>query len=189
MPAEFLILILIGFNIFIFFLPYIKQFGDGFMSSNDYFMTLGWKDNAAIKNGEYYRLLTSSFIHSGGMHLFFNMYSLFLVGPFVLHGYGALPFLLIYLLSAVGGSLVSFFFNPNPSVGASGSLFGLIGSILVFAVSNQQLSILANIFFIIVLNVVIGFLPGSRIDNWGHLGGFLTGSLVALLYWFLPLGF
>lgn len=178
MPIFVLVLIII--NIAVFALPYIVRFGPTTSASVFNFLQLGWKSNSEIRDGEYYRLITSSFLHGDLFHLLINMYSLYQIGPGLLPLFGSIGFALIYFGSALGGSLASFFFNSNPSVGASGAIFGLIGAYLVMAILRRDPGLLANISIIILINLAIGFTPGSRIDNFGHLGGLAAGIVVTL---------
>ncbi len=120
------------------------------------------------------------------MHLGFNMYALFLLGPGLERFYGHGRFLLLYILAGFAGNVLSFVMTPNPSLGSSTAIFGLLAAQAVFLLQNrryfdQQRTNLAlrNIIIVAVINFVIGMSPG--IDNWGHLGGFLGGALFAWL--------
>ncbi len=154
-------------------------------------------DKLAVMHGEYWRLLTVTLVHDpnglGGLpislHLLMNMYALWIVGPLAEALYGRAMFLLIYLLSAVGGSVGSYLFVAAPSVGASGAIFGLFG--LVFAATYfhkpllraQARAITSQIGILIVLNLVIGFGIGgfAQIDNAAHIGGLLVGGWLGFL--------
>jgi rhomboid protease GluP len=147
---------------------------------------LGMKENTAILRGEYWRLVTPMFLHSldTPLHLMMNGYSLFIIGPQVERSYGYFRFLAIYFIAGIGGNIASFGMSPNPAVGASGAIFGLIGALLPLLYLNRH--IIANtrrsimsIVQVIVINLVIGLIPG--IDNWGHIGGLLTGLTLAAL--------
>ncbi len=138
-----------------------------------------------VKNGELWRLLTCAFLHGGIMHLLVNMYSLYIVGTQVETYIGKYKFLGIYLISAIAGSLMSCIFNPNVvSVGASGAIFGLLGSLLYFGMHYRLYlgSVLRNqIIPIIVLNLILGFLiPG--VDNAAHIGGLVGGYLASMAF-------
>lgn len=178
-------IVLIVINVVVFALPNFIKFNGPSVDSFQNFLMMGWKDNAEIRDGEYYRLFTSNFLHADLTHLFVNMFSLYNVGPLVNGIYGNLGFALIYFLSGIGSSFTSFQFNPNPSVGASGAIFGLVGALLAFAIFNieDHGGLLANILIVIAINVAIAFFS-PRIDNWGHMGGlacgFIIGSLLLL---------
>lgn len=136
-----------------------------------------------VKQGEIYRLLTCAFVHIGIIHLVVNMYSLYVVGSQVENFYGKIKYLLIYLISAVCGSILSIGFNDNViSAGASGAIFGLLGAILYFGVKYRTYlgqTIKSQVIPIILINLVIGFTtPG--IDNAAHIGGLLGGVLSAM---------
>jgi membrane associated rhomboid family serine protease len=145
----------------------------------------------AVQDGEYWRLLTVTLVHDTRtpLHLLMNMYALFIVGPLAEALYGRALFLAIYLLTALGGSIASYLFVANPSVGASGAIFGLFG--LVFAATffhkpllrAQARAITSQIGVLIVINLLIGFGIGSfaRIDNAAHVGGLLVGGWLGLL--------
>lgn len=146
-------------------------------------------DKAQVAKGEYWRLLTTTLVHVSWLHLGFNMYALWLVGPLVEQLYGWRTFSLIYVLAAIGGSVGSFTLGPGDvSVGASGAIFGLFG--VLFAVSRvhrpvldrRGQAIVGQIGFLIVLNLILGFgLGGGYIDNFAHLGGLLTGLWLGFL--------
>lgn len=142
---------------------------------------LGWKDNFLIFQGQYWRLLTATFLHGGLMHLVLNGIALYVLGPSVERFYGTGRFLTIYLLSGLAGSVVSYVFSPAPSVGASGAVFGLAGALAVFFYITRGLlgefgrSQLQNMIVLLVVNLLLGLAPGSNIDNFGHIGGLLAG--------------
>lgn len=147
----------------------------------------GAQDNILVGQGDYYRLFTSMFIHIGLVHLAFNTWALYVIGQGLERLYGAARFLAIYLLSGLGGSLVSFVLAPaNVSAGASGAIFGLIGAEVAFFYRHrktfgQASQQLRSLLMVAGLNLVLGFtFPG--INNYAHIGGLLFG---ALLGWFL----
>jgi rhomboid protease GluP len=177
------VLILIFINVAVFILPFVVNFTGASSDSFLNYISLGWKSNPEIRDGEYYRLLTSNFLHAGVTHLLLNMLSLYNVGPSVLAIYNSnLLFLIIYLVSGITGSLFSFFFNPGvPSLGASGAIMGLVGALLAYAILFKDYSTLQ----IILINIVIIFglgLSDSRIDNYGHLGGLICGFLLGAFF-------
>ena len=119
------------------------------------------------------------------MHILFNMYALFTLGPSLEHYYGHLNFLRFYLITGFAGNVVSHVAAPKTvSVGASTALFGLIAAQAMFLYKNRAIlrnykRALQNIGFVIVMNLALGL--GGGIDNWGHLGGLLSGLLLAWL--------
>ena len=182
------VLALIALNVLVFFLPYVVRIGGPYANSFQNFLLLGWKENSLINDGEYYRLLTAGFLHGSVLHLFFNMYSLWNIGTIMFDPrvttFTPLQFLLIYFSSLLGGSLFSYWFNASPSVGASGAVLGLLGALVVSSIVNNQPALLNNILTNLVILTILGFTVG-RIDNWAHLGGFLTGAGVSGLFLFL----
>lgn len=141
-----------------------------------------WLDKAAVANGEWYRLLTVTLVHASLIHLGFNMYALYIVGPLVERIYGWPTFGLMYVLCAAAGSVASYLFGaPNvPSVGASGAIFGLFGVLLAATRTHQPVldrqsrALAGQIGGLILINLVIGF-SISQIDNFAHIGGLLAG--------------
>ena len=160
----------------LFFLTFILSKGT---MDNYTFYNLGAVFSSAIKKGEIWRLLTGTFLHAGIIHLFTNMYSLFVIGSQLENFVGKRKFLFIYLISAISGSLMSSLFSEYLSVGASGAIFGLLGSILYFGYHYRLYlgSVLrAQIIPIIILNLFLGF-SLSGIDNAAHIGGLVGGYL------------
>jgi rhomboid protease GluP len=112
------------------------------------------------------------------------MYALYSIGPLVERVYGKAKYLVIYFISGIISSVFSFIFSNGVSIGASGAIFGLLGTTLVFAVTmrkNIGKGFLRNITSVIIINLFIGFTM-SNIDNFGHLGGLLGGSISALVF-------
>jgi rhomboid protease GluP len=145
---------------------------------------MGAKVNILINRGEIYRLITSTFLHGGIMHILFNMSALNIIGKEVEYIYGSKKYILIYILSALSGSLFSYLFNPNSvSVGASGAIFGLLGAMLVFGLKEKNKigkQYVKNILETLAINVIIG-ITISNIDNYAHLGGLIMGAISALI--------
>ena len=140
---------------------------------------LGAKDNALIATGEYWRLITPIFLHSGLLHLFFNCYALLIWGPMVEKLYGRFKFVALYVIAGMVGCLFSYVMSINPSIGASGSIFGLLGALLYF---RQRWKDAFKRFFGPSLFIIIGFnlfygFTSTGIDNWGHIGGLVGGFL------------
>ncbi len=144
----------------------------------------------AVAYGELYRLATSAFLHYGPMHLVFNMWALYVVGPPLELWLGRLRFGTLYALSALGGSVLVYLLAPlnTATAGASGAIFGLFGAILVVA---KRLDMDVRwLTAVIAINLVITFvvpLVSSQAISWqGHLGGLITGTVVALAYAYAP---
>jgi rhomboid protease GluP len=158
----------------------------GQVVAGDSFTFYGLKINELIRQGEVWRFITPIFFHASILHFFFNMYALYNVGPQIERPLGYARFLMIYFFSGVVGVFASFLFTPTPSLGASGAIFGLIGALAVFLYRHTRLfgpagrNMLYNVVFIIVVNLVIS-VSVPEIDLWGHVGGLLTGSALAIV--------
>jgi len=158
----------------------------GGSTETEVLIKLGAKYTPLIALGEYWRLFTAMFLHIGWMHLAFNAYALVAIGTDLERIVGWARFLVIYLLSGLFGSLASYAFSPHLSAGASGAIFGVIGALgAFFALYRERLGQwgrgrLGNILFLIAINLFFGFTnPG--IDNYGHLGGLLSGAVLGLV--------
>jgi rhomboid protease GluP len=148
---------------------------------------LGAKDNEQIAvSGEYYRFLTAMFLHGGLLHIAFNAYALYALGPEAERIYGTTRFLALYFIAGLAGGVASYALNPSPAVGASGAIFGLIGGLAAFyyvsrrllgEVSRQQLGSLITV---IMINLFIGF-SSPLIDNTAHIGGLIGGAAIGWL--------
>ncbi len=147
----------------------------------------GAKDQLLIAGGDWWRLVTAAFLHQGFLHLAINMYALWVLGSFCEVLYGRARFLLIYLGAALGGSLASYYLTDQNSVGASGAVFGLLGAALVLGFRHQKRMpavmgkrLRGSLLFWLAVNLALGVLI-PVIDNWGHLGGLVGGTVLALL--------
>jgi membrane associated rhomboid family serine protease len=127
---------------------------------------------------EYYRLVTAAFVHGGLFHILFNCWALYVVGPYLERAFGHVRYIAIYVISALGGSVLSLWIDvPNQTtVGASGAIFGLFGA--VFVVGRKLNMDVRGIAALIAINLAITFImPGI---SWtGHIGGLITGSVLA----------
>ena len=135
----------------------------------------------AIAQGEWWRLLTSTLLHGSILHLLFNMYALYRLGPQLERSLGHVRFAALYILSALGGSVASYWFSDlrTVSVGASGAIFGLITATIV--IGREMRTDVSQLIVLLGLNVVIGFLQ-SGIDWRAHFGGAITGAAIAFIY-------
>lgn len=134
-----------------------------------------------VKKGEIYRLITYSFVHANFLHLFFNMYALYYIGPQVEKYYGKMNYLIIYLGSALMGGLFTTVLTSSVSVGASSSIFGLFSSMLYFGYKYRNVLdnfLRSGIIPVLILNLILGFMiPG--IDVYGHIGGLIGGIVLS----------
>lgn len=140
-----------------------------------------------VAQGEYYRLLTSMFLHFGVIHLALNMYALYLVGPELERALGRLRFGALYLLSGLGGSALSYALGPQSEIaaGASGAVFGLFAAFWVLERHRGRDA--SGITVMIALNLVISFTV-PNIDWRGHVGGMVAGALVTAALVYAPPG-
>ncbi len=164
---------------FLFLLTYVL--GSGSLDGRTLY-NFGAVSAPAIKSGEFWRLLTGTFLHAGIIHLFVNMYSLAVIGSQLENFIGKKKFLFVYIISAISGSLMSCLFSNNLSVGASGAIFGLLGSILYFGYHYRLYLgnvLRAQIIPLILMNLFLGFMI-SGIDNAAHVGGLIGGYLAMM---------
>jgi membrane associated rhomboid family serine protease len=149
-------------------------------------------DKVAVAAGQLWRLWTVTLVHAplteDPFHLVFNMYALWLIGPHVERLYGRARFLAIYLVCALGGSLMSFALgDAQTAVGASGAIFGLFGILVAALYVHRPLlgpgmrGMMGQLVAIIALNILIG-ITGQGIDNWAHIGGLVTGLWLGVLF-------
>jgi len=173
---------LIGLCVVAYLLQQITQS----LSGVDRLGEWGVKVNSLIIQGQLWRLITPIFLHGSIIHIAVNMYALFYIGPTLERFYGRQRYLTLFMLSGFAGNVLSFMFTQAPSLGSSTAIFGLLGAEGVLIYQNREIfggiarRALSQVVIIAVINLIIGAtLPG--IDNWGHIGGLVGGSLFA---WF-----
>ncbi|HWQ40706.1 MAG TPA: rhomboid family intramembrane serine protease [Desulfosporosinus sp.] len=176
----FLTYILLGMNLIVFLLMTLA----GGSTDQRVLVAFGAKVNTLIQAGEVWRLLTSTFIHIGIMHLVFNLYALWALGPLTEESFGHRRFFVIYIFSGLGGSIASFLFTTALSAGASGAIFGLLGALLYDSFKRPNLwksGLGINLIIVILVNFGFG-LTQPGIDNFAHLGGLLTGTVISVYF-------
>jgi membrane associated rhomboid family serine protease len=133
-----------------------------------------------VATGQWYRLITATFLHGGILHLLFNMYALYILGPNLERMLGSKQFFSLYFLSALGGSTLGLWFSDptSNSIGASGAIFGLLTATIV--IGRHLRADVTQLIVLLVINTALGFTGG--VDWRAHLGGALTGALVAAIY-------
>jgi membrane associated rhomboid family serine protease len=208
-PYKFTIILLIA-NFFVFLLMWessgmnSQSIWQGF--PEPVLATYGAKLNYLINRPYYqwWRFVTPIFIHINLPHVLINMYSLWMVGPYVEKLYGSAKFVVFWVLTGIAGVVASYLtVRPNlavsslgrflfksddvPSAGASGALFGLVGVLFIFGIKFRRelpegfkRAFGTGMLPIIVINLVIGFVGRGFIDNAAHLGGLLAGAALAL---------
>ena len=135
-----------------------------------------------VLSGDYFRLITCAFLHIGVVHLLINSYSLYVIGSQLESFLGRTKFLFVYLVSALCGSLMSITFNSYVSAGASGAIFGLLGSLLYFGFNYRVFLgnvMKSQIIPLIILNLSLGFIA-KGVDNAAHIGGLIAGCLATM---------
>ena len=182
-------MVFIGINVGVFVLMGLAG-GFALMSVDpNVLIGFGAKQNNLIAGQhQYWRLITSIFIHIGFIHLFLNNYALWIIGREIEQIYGSVRFVVLYLVTGVIGSLGSYIFNPEAtSAGASGAIFGLFGVMATFAFKYRKeipallsREIRRRVLPIIFINLVFGF-SVSIVDNAAHIGGLLGGIALALV--------
>ena len=173
--------ILIAINIAMFILMYIAGNGSTDIKT---LLFYGANNSELVKEyHEYYRLITSTFLHIGVIHLVCNMYALYVIGPQLESFYGKVKYLLIYLIGGVIGNLFANIFEINAvGAGASGAIFALFGSLLYFGYHYRVYLgnvIKTRVVPIIILNLMIGFMYNG-ISNAAHIGGLIGGVLLSM---------
>ncbi|CAH1850365.1 rhomboid family intramembrane serine protease [Convivina intestini] len=134
---------------------------------------------------QYWRLLSPLFIHLSWSHLILNMLTLWFLGMMIEPLFGSIRFGLIYLVGGLGGNLLSYWWAPQTiSAGASSAVFSLLGAFLVYIAyqgrHNSSLKAQGQTFLVFVVLNLVGDLFIPSIDLWGHLGGLVTGMIVAI---------
>ena len=170
--------IIIFLNVFIYFFATLMSLTNKF----DIY-TIFSLNGTLVRNGELYRLITCGFLHADIIHLICNMYSLNIIGTQLESFIGKKIFLIVYLISLITGSLLSSVINSGWSVGASGAIFGLLGSLLYFGYHYRIYlgSVMkTQIIPILILNLGIGFII-PNIDMSAHIGGLVGGILSTMM--------
>jgi rhomboid protease GluP len=174
--------VLLAINVIIFLLSGLLS-RNLFSPSNSVLDILGAKVNSLIQAGQYWRLITAMFLHGSLLHIGFNAYALYVLGPEAERIYGTPRFLALYFIAGLAGGVASYALTPRDSVGASGAIFGLIGGLGAFyyvsrgllgEISRQQLG---NLITVIMINLFIGF-SSPVIDNTAHIGGLIGGAAI-----------
>ncbi|NQW19828.1 MAG: rhomboid family intramembrane serine protease [Chloroflexi bacterium] len=172
---------IVSINI-LFFLGVMASGGPGTQN----LLNWGAKYGPYIAEGQYWRLFIPMFLHAGFFHLLTNLFALVIFGSIVERTFGTRNFVVVYMSAGVMGNVVSFMAGPNPGVGASGAVFGILGAFGVYLLLNRRFlgqmgrQQLTSIGVIVAINVVMG-LASTGIDNAAHFGGLLAGGLVSYL--------
>jgi len=169
---------LIAINLIVYLLTLIPGFGRNLLY-------MGMSVNALIAQGEWWRIITSMFLHLGFTHVLFNMFSLFLFGPELEKIAGKMRFLTIYFLADIFGIAASFLIEDPTyaSVGASGAIYGMFGAFAALVYYTRHLfpQLKQIILPLIVVSVIMTFLM-PNINITAHLGGLITGFILGFVY-------
>lgn len=139
---------------------------------------------SGVADGAYWRLLTSAFLHEGVLHIAFNMYALYLFGPFVERALGIWRFVAAYLTMAIASSVFVYWLAPTTTltIGASGAIFGVFGLALVMLLRAKQ--DVRSLLALLAINAVIS--TQGNISWQGHLGGFISGCVLGAAFAYAP---
>lgn len=178
--------IIIGINILLFAAESMK----GGAMNQEVALKFGAQYTPYIQQGQWYRLFTSMFLHFGFLHLICNMYSLYNLGPSLEYFFGIPIFVVLYLASGLAGNILTYVMELRTgrrtlSLGASGAVFGLLGSYLVFALWPGYIGVsLYGILRVLGINAVYAFANRS-INAMAHLGGLIGGIVTTLVILFI----
>src|SRR3954449_12193251 len=177
---------MIGMNVLAFFATLASGSSVGGSVGGNSVLEKAALNGPKIADGQWWRIVTSGFMHYGFLHLLFNMYALYILGQLLEPAIGRLRFGLIYFVALISGSVGALLLSPNAlTAGASGAVFGLMSAALVI-MRNRGVDVLQSGLGIwLGLNLLITFTV-SNISVGGHIGGLIGGAVAALLLVELP---
>ena len=186
-PHTFVTWTLMAINITVFVLMVMRGAS---LTAVDLDTSLRWGASYSpfVTRGEWWRLLTATFVHGGIMHIFANMYVLAVMGPVTERLYGNVAYAVLYLLAGLAGSLASVYWHPLvTSVGASGAVFGVMGAVLAFTARQRHSlppsllrSVASSVGQAVAINLVLGFAT-PHVDMAAHVGGLIGGFACGLV--------
>lgn len=170
---------LIAINVLVYVLTAIGPGANFAQNNGDTQVRLELVPYLVAANDDYYRLFTAMFVHYGPIHILFNMYALYAIGPALERAFGWWRFAAVYFIGGLGGSVACLLFQDplGASAGASGAIFGLFAALLVL--SKRTGAPATQVWIVVGINFVFTF-SVPNISIWGHLGGFVFGGLAAL---------
>ncbi|XP_030536705.1 RHOMBOID-like protein 9, chloroplastic isoform X2 [Rhodamnia argentea] len=176
----YLISIIASINIAVFLFELARPVRNSDMDLFSLPLLYGAKINHLILTGEWWRLVTPMFLHSGVFHIALGCWALLAFGPKVCKGYGSFTFFLTYLLGGISGNLTSFLHTPDPTVGGTGPIFAMIGAWLIYQTQNKEMiskDVSESMFQKAVVATALSFLLSNfgHIDDWTHLGAAVMG--------------
>lgn len=177
---------LIAINLTVFAVA-IATLGSTFQRAGEAGVDYGTWGPRIAEEGEWWRVISGGFLHSGVLHIAFNMYLLFQLGQRLERDLGERKFLLAYFVSLIGGSFGAILLQPSvPVVGASGAVFGLIG-VTIFSLRSRGIGLFqTSLGMLVVINVFLSFRSGVSLG--GHAGGLLVGLIIGVLFFGLNPG-
>jgi membrane associated rhomboid family serine protease len=177
-PATY---VLIAINVIVYLIEVASGSGGLFREQGNQFLVDFGLFGPFVAEGEWYRLVTSGFLHASIIHIGFNMFLLLILGRLLEPALGTPRFLAVYFASLLAGSFGALVVEPNGlTVGASGAVFGLAGAVFVVARGRGMDALAGEIGFLIVFNLLFSFIA-PRISVGGHVGGLVGGALCALV--------
>ena len=177
-PATY---VLIAINVIVFLVEIAKGAGGFFDVGLNRFVVDFALFGPSVAEGEWYRLVTSGFLHAGIIHIGFNMLLLFFLGRLLEPALGTPRFLVLYFASLLAGSLGALILEPNSfGIGASGAIFGLAGATFVIARGRGMEALAGQIGFLIVFNLIFSF-TARNVSIGAHIGGLIGGVICALI--------
>jgi membrane associated rhomboid family serine protease len=178
--SAILIACLVGVSIF----QFIVDGKDGMLFGGEKSRLLAGFDKPLFMDGQYWRILTGVALHGGLIHLAFNCYALYILGKLIEILSNRAHLAIVFLLSAIGGGILSLIFLPEGnSVGASGGILGFLGYLTVYGFKRRKLlsnDFLKSMLFNVAFIAFVGIFVLSNVDNFGHLGGLLTGAIYGI---------
>jgi membrane associated rhomboid family serine protease len=177
-PATF---VLIAINVIVYLTEVLHGGGGTSLSTRTIYDMGGLWGPAVSEGGDWWRTITSGFVHVSILHIAFNMYLLFILGRLLEPAIGTVRFVFLYFAALLAGSFVALLFEPNAvSAGASGAIFGVLGATFVIARGRRLDAIAGQIGILILINLVFTFSDGS-ISVGAHVGGLAAGVLCGFL--------
>jgi membrane associated rhomboid family serine protease len=171
---------LIAINVIVFLIEIANGSGGLMTEQSSRFVVDYGLFGPFVEEGEWYRLITSGFLHANLLHIGFNMLLLFLLGRLLEPALGTPRFLVLYFASLLAGSLGVMVLDPNSlTIGASGAIFGLAGAVFVIARGRGMDALAGEIGFLIVFNLIFSF-AAARVSIGAHIGGLIGGVICAV---------
>lgn len=169
----------------------ILRGGGGFLNflspSNISLYIMGATGTISMQSNRWWTLITAIYLHGSILHILFNLLWIRQLGPMVEDLFGTARLIIIFTVSGIAGFILSNSLGIQLTIGASGSIFGLLGALIYYGRSRGGAfgeAIYRQLLFWAVLLFLFGFIPGARINNWAHLGGFISGYLAAMILGF-----